>query len=70
MNRIPVQSSDIRSVGYEVESKTLEIEFISGGLYEYCSVPKTVYDGLMAASSKGAYFHQFIKDCYPFKRLR
>lgn len=70
MNRIPVQSSDIRSVGYEVESHTLEIEFVSGGLYQYYRVPKTVHDGLMAASSKGTYFHQFIKDCYPFKRLR
>ena len=69
MNRMPVSSSDLRSVGYDSSSSILEIEFNSGGIYQYFNVPITVYYGLMAASSHGTYFHKFIKDIYRFSRI-
>lgn len=68
MNMIPVSSSDLASVGYE--NGTLYIAFNSGGLYSYSNVPISVYNGLLAASSHGKYFHQFIKNVYPYKRIR
>jgi hypothetical protein len=68
MNRIPVSSSNLKSVGYE--NQTLEIEFHSGGLYQYPNVPSSIYQGLMSASSKGSYFAQQIKNRFPFHRLR
>ena len=40
MDRTPVQSSNIRSVGYDPASRTLEVEFHSSGLYQYSSVPE------------------------------
>ena len=40
MNRKPVRSSNISSIGYDSESKTLEIEFHSGGVYQYFNVPE------------------------------
>jgi len=61
MERIPVQSSNLASVGYDAESLTLEIEFNHGGIYQYFGVSQDIYDGLMNASSKGNYFHQNIK---------
>lgn len=70
MKRIPVQSSDLRSVGYDAASATLEIEFHSGGMYQYSGVSQDVYDELMRAKSKGSYFHSHIRDHYLHTRLK
>ena len=67
MNRTPVSSSNLSSVGYDPASKILEIEFHSGRVYQYFNVPESVYHGLMNASSKGGYFNQHIKDVYSFR---
>ena len=61
MNRIPVQSTNLASVGYEQETSTIEIEFVNGGIYQYYGVPVDIYEGLMAAGSKGTFFHQNIR---------
>ena len=63
MNRIFVSSSNLRSVGYE--NNTLEIEFHSGGIYQYYGVPSDTYYSLISAGSVGKYFHDFIKPFYP-----
>ncbi len=70
MNGMQVRSSNIRSVGHEPESRTLEVEFHSGGIYPYSGVPENVYQGLMRAASKGSYFHDHIKDRYPCRQVR
>ena len=62
VNRTPVRSSNIRSIGYEPDAMTLEVEFHSGGIYQYSSVPESIYQGIMRAASKGSYFHDHIKD--------
>ncbi len=61
MKRINVTSTDIRSVGYDSMSHVLEVEFHSGGIYQYFGVPVSVYDGLMNAASHGTYFNQYVK---------
>jgi hypothetical protein len=70
MTRQQVSSSDLRSVGYDPIQSVLEIEFNSGGIYQYFNVPENVYHGLMTASSHGRYFHAHIKDHYRYVRLR
>jgi hypothetical protein len=69
MNRQRVQSSNIRSVGYESTTHTFEIEFHSGGIYKYFDVPESVHVGLLNAASKGSYFHDQIKDRYRYRRV-
>lgn len=69
MQRIPVTSSDLNSVGYDSGSQTLEIQFNSGGVYQYFNVPSTVYEGLMSAHSHGKYFHAYIKNSYSWQKL-
>jgi len=69
MQRIPVTSSDLSSVGYDPISQTLEIQFNSGGIYQYSDVPANVYEGLMSASSHGKYFHAHIRTSYLYKKL-
>ena len=71
MNRTPVSSSNLRAIGYNPETQTLEIEFLNGGLYSYSGVPASVHASLMSASSHGSYFDANIKKGgYPFKKLR
>lgn len=70
MDRQPVSSSNIHSVGYEAESQTLEVEFHHGGIYRYANVPENVYQGLMQAGSIGSYFNRNIRDQYPTRRIR
>lgn len=67
--RIPVISSNLRSVGYDPVTSTLEVEFHTGSVYEYRRVPAQVHDGLMRAGSKGEYFHDNIRDRYPTRRV-
>lgn len=69
MERIPVTSSNVRSVGYDAQSEVLEIEFHDNSIYHYSGVPRPEYDGLMSASSKGKYFSAQIKGRYPYTRI-
>ena len=68
MNRMTVNSSNIASVGFE--AGTLEVEFKSGGIYQYMNVPELIYRSLLAAPSKGSYFASNIKDRYHTIRIR
>jgi len=70
MKRESVSSSNISSIGYDSESRTLEIEFHSGGVYHYFDVPQSIYDELMHASSHGSYFHRYVKDRYRWAKIR
>lgn len=69
MERISVSSSNLSSVGYDVKSATLEVEFHNGGVYQYSLVPEAIYNGLMAAPSVGRYFAAYIKDSYSCRKL-
>ena len=70
MERVPVDSSNVASVGYDIASSTLEIEFTNGAIYQYSGVPEYEYTGLMSASSKGSYLNQHIKTAgYPYTRV-
>ncbi|MBI9054388.1 MAG: KTSC domain-containing protein [Bacteroidales bacterium] len=69
MYRESVSSSNLAAVGYDANSKTLEIEFNHGGVYQYANVPSNVHSGLMNANSHGSYFHQYIKDVYSYTKL-
>jgi hypothetical protein len=61
MRRRLVNSSSVRSVGYDLASGTLEVEYVSGSVYQYLEVPQPTYAGLMAASSIGNYVNTEIK---------
>ena len=65
MLRESVRSSNLRSVGYDAQQKILEIEFNSGGIYQYRSVPSEIHVNLMGAISHGKFFAQFIKESLP-----
>ncbi|WP_300598429.1 KTSC domain-containing protein [Niabella sp.] len=61
-------STVIAQFHYHAGTKTLEIHFVSGAIYDYYEVPEAVYQAFKTASSKGAYFNQHIKEVYSFER--
>ena len=69
MNRKPVTSSNIASIGYDDSSETLEIEFKNGGIYQYFDVPQRIYNEIMSASSHGEYLAQNIKGHYRYSKV-
>jgi hypothetical protein len=70
MEHVSVQSSTIRTVAYDVRRELLEIEFHSGGLYQYLGVPEELYRSFLMSPSKGRYFDKHIKSTYRTVRLR
>ncbi len=69
MERQPVKSSNIRSVGYDPATRTLEIEFSAGGVYHYVNLAPVVHAALMKAPSKGTYLEARVKNRYRRKKV-
>lgn len=69
MNRDPVASSNIVSIGFDEASQTLEVEFTNGMVYQYYNIGQMVFDELMRAPSKGQYMHAYIRNSYPYSRV-
>lgn len=70
MDRTPVSSSNLSSVGYDEKERILEIEFNNGGVYQYYNVPSRIHSELMNASSHGKYFHRNIKEEFRYEQIR
>ena len=68
-NRTPVTSSNLRSVGYDPDTETLEVEFHDGGIYQYSNVPSNIHDALMSAPSHGTYFAANIRNSFSYRRV-
>lgn len=64
-----VTSSNLRSIGFDVMNKTLQVNFLNGRKYQYFNVPENVYDSLMNASSKGIFLQSNIVGKYDYKEL-
>jgi hypothetical protein len=68
--RIPVDSSNLASVGYNPWTGVLEIEFHGGRVYQYFGVPFAIYAGLMAAESHGSFFHAYLRSSFQYRRIQ
>lgn len=69
MNRRPVDSNIIKSVGYDSNNMILEIEFKTDKVYQYYSVPVHVYTELMQSTSIGTYFSRNVKNSFTYKAM-
>jgi hypothetical protein len=67
MDRVPVQSNSLASIGYDAASSELEVEFTSGRIYVYAGVPEGTHAWLMRSPGKGGLFNRMIRDQYPFR---
>lgn len=69
MQRKRVNSSRLRSVGYDERSETLEVELSNGYVYQYGKVSPEVYRRFMAAPNPTTYFDDKIAEEYSSRRV-
>jgi hypothetical protein len=69
MQRKRVNSSKLKSVGYDEPSRTLEIEMSTGQIFQYGGVYPEVYRRLMAAPNPTAFYDDKIAEEYTAKRV-
>jgi hypothetical protein len=65
VTRTPVKSSNLKSVGYDEKTSTLEVEFATGTVFQYADVPKKVFGAMMTADSVGSFFANNVRQAYP-----
>ena len=67
MERKPVRSGSVRSVGYDAAARLLHVEFnakdarMPGRVYEYANVDPEQHRALLEAPSVGSHFARHIK---------
>jgi hypothetical protein len=67
MERVPVASSALRSVGYA--DGTLEVELVTGTVYRYFDVLDRLHAQLMTTNSHGQSFSAHIRDQFRYERV-
>jgi hypothetical protein len=70
MERKRINSSKIRSAGYDPKSQTLELEFSDGRVVSYRGVSGEVHRQFMAAPSPTSFFEDKIDEHYPSSRVK
>ncbi|MFL6588704.1 MAG: KTSC domain-containing protein [Chthoniobacterales bacterium] len=70
INRLPVQSSVLITVGYSVRLRAVEIEFRNGAIYRYLDVAPSVFHALLDAQSKARFYDQNIRHKYRSVHVR
>ena len=59
---VPVAgSTNVKGVGYDPATYTMDVQYHAGGVYRYHGVPPPVHDGLLASRSKGEYVRTAIR---------
>ena len=69
MERKRVNSSRIRSVGYDEKTRTLEVEMSNGQVFQYGGVYPEVHRRFMAAPNPTSFFDDKIAEEYTAKRI-
>lgn len=67
MNRVEVESSNVKSVGYS--NGVIEVEFKNGTVYRYYRAPKKRFKKMLDASSCGKFLNKKIKGRYRYERV-
>lgn len=65
----PVESSNLKAVGYDPEAQALHVQFKNGGHYQYAGVPPDAHQALLAADSKGSHIAKNIVGKYTHTKL-
>lgn len=64
MERDYVESTMIRSYGFDSSTSTLEVEFNNGAIWQYYDVSESLYYEMKSSSSCGKFFNANIRGQY------
>lgn len=69
MQFLPVRSSNVQAVAYDLATKLLAVRFSSFECYHYFDVPPERHAALMESGSPGKYFGAQIRPAFKFKKV-
>lgn len=64
-----VDSSNLQMVGYDGDTQKLWVQFKNGDVYAYGAVPSYMFQDLLNSTSRGTYFHQYIKGKFAYEKM-
>lgn len=67
--RKPVACSTLAAIGYHADTKTLDIEFRSGGVHRLTGVTPQDFSGLRCAPSIGSHYIRHIRGKFPTESM-
>jgi hypothetical protein len=70
MNKIVVNSSNIKSIGYDVTLAILEVEFTSLDVYQYFNVQEFLFHQFLNSSSHGQFLNDNIRYNYRYQKIK
>lgn len=70
MQRRAVNSSSVKTLGYDRVQSILEVEYHNGAVYRYFDIPQLHYARLTDGRSIGRYINTCIKVYYRFEKMR
>jgi hypothetical protein len=69
IERMLVDSSNLKSVGYCDKRQILSVEFQSGSIFHYYNVPPTVFEEMGVAPSRGQFYAKEIRGKFTGKPM-
>ena len=70
VNLRSVSSSNIQGIGYDPETRTLEVQFHGGKHWRYFDVAPHAYQALMSADSVGKHFGTHIRSLHSGEEVK
>lgn len=64
VTRLPIDSSNLKSVGYDESRGILAVEFASGAIFHYYQVPLVVFEQMGEAESRGRFYAKEVRGKY------
>lgn len=69
IHRVPVDSSYVKSIGYDPASQVMHVEFDGGKVFHYDGVPQQAHQAFRNADSVGKHFYNHIKGKFGHKEV-
>lgn len=63
-----VISSNVKAIGFDSESGTMRVVFLSGGTYDALGAKQEDFDNFKIAKSKGQYFQKVLKKSFAWNK--
>lgn len=69
MKLIPVQSSNIRAVGYDPATREMQVQFLGGAIYSHTDITPLKHAEFIAAKSKGGHYNETFRGKNGYKKI-
>lgn len=70
LSEVKVQSTWISDLTYNRPNKILTLQLSNGKRYSVKNISRTMFDRWKSSTSKGKFFHNWIKGNYPITRVK